>query len=75
MINSHVEGHVVGGAILVCICDVVDCTYSHDDLSQRVHDGQVNNSSVQKGEERLNRRSSCSDRDKIDEGQKSKDEM
>lgn len=56
----------------------MDCTYSHDDLSQCIHYGQVNNSSVQEEEEKeegLNRCSSCSDTDKIDKGQKSKDEI
>lgn len=47
--SLHVEGHVVGGAVLVSICDVMDCTDGHDDLPRRVDNGQVNNSSVQKG--------------------------
>lgn len=49
--NSHVEGHVVWGAVLVRICDVMDSTYCQDDLSHRVNDGQVNNSPVQRREE------------------------
>lgn len=49
--NSHVEGHVVGVAIFVCIRDVMDSTYCQDNLSQCVNDGQVNNSPVQREEE------------------------
>lgn len=49
--NSHVYGHVVGRAVLVGVCDVMDGAHSHDDLSQRVDDGQVNNGPVQREEE------------------------
>lgn len=49
--NSHVEGHVIGGAILVVIRYVMDGAYCHDDLAQRVNDGQVNDRPVQREEE------------------------
>lgn len=51
----HVEGHVVGGAVLVSICDVIYCTYGHDDLPRRVDNGQVNNGPVQKEGEKKTR--------------------
>ena len=50
-LNSHMDGHVVGQAVLVGICDVVDGTYSHDDLSQGVNNGQVDDRPVQREEE------------------------
>lgn len=50
LVNSHVEGHVVRGAVLVGICDVMDGTHCQDDLAHRVNDGQVNNSPVHGGE-------------------------
>lgn len=49
MFNSHMEVHVVGGAILVCICDVVDGANSQDNLPHCVNNGQVNNSPVKGG--------------------------
>lgn len=54
--NSHVEGHVVGDAVLVCVRDVMDGADRHDDLSQRINDGQVNNSPVQRKRGRRERR-------------------
>jgi len=36
--NPHVKGHVVWSAVLVCICDVMDSTYSQDGLPDRVDD-------------------------------------
>lgn len=50
-INSHVEGHVVRGAIPVVIRDVMDGTHRQDNLAHRVNDGQVNNSPVHEEEE------------------------
>lgn len=67
------EGHVVGGAIPVCICDVMDSTYCQDHLSHRVNDGQVNNSPAQREEEE--EEAGVHEKDKIDKGQKSKDEI
>lgn len=45
------EVHIVRGAILVCICDVMDGTYSQHNLSNGVDNGQVNNSPVDREEE------------------------
>lgn len=50
-LHSHMEVDVVRGAVSVCICDIVDSTYSHHYLSQGVYDGQVNNSPVEREEE------------------------
>ena len=54
--NSHVEGHVVGGAVPVGVCDVVDGADGHDDLAQRVHDRQVDDGPVQRGESSFRQR-------------------
>lgn len=51
MFNSHMEDHVVRGAILVCICDVMDGANSQDNLPHCVNNGQVNNSPVKWEEE------------------------
>ena len=45
------ECHVVGCAVLVCVCDVVYGAYSQDALSRRVNDGQVDNGPVMREEE------------------------
>lgn len=65
---------IVRGAILVCICDVMDGTYGQDNLSNGVDNGQVNNSPVHREEEEGGGRvrTDVHQRDKIDEGQKSK---
>ena len=41
--NSHVESEVVRYAIPVVISDVVDGAYCQDDLTDGVHDGQIDN--------------------------------
>lgn len=58
----------------------MDSTYCHYNLSQRINDGQVNNSPAQREEEEEGAKSQTGahqglGRDKIDEGQKSKDDI
>lgn len=49
--NSHVEGHVVGGAVPVVVRDVMNGAHRQDNLTQRVNDGQVNDSPALEGGE------------------------
>lgn len=52
MLNSHVEGHVVGDAVPVVVRDVVDGAHRQDDLARRVNDGQVDDGPEQEEEDR-----------------------
>lgn len=65
------EGHVVGGAILVRVGDVMDGTYGQDDLAQRVNDGQVNNGPAQR---ESGVKQAYSGADKMDKGQDARDD-
>ena len=53
IVNAHVEGHVVRGAIPVFIRDVMDGTHGQDNLAHCVNNGQVNNSPANEEEERM----------------------
>lgn len=43
--HSHMNCHVVWGAISICICDVINSTDCHNNLPDGVHDGQVDDRS------------------------------